>query len=320
MKILYSGYRDARHTKYGGYDNIAYHPDSTYLRGEDCLFGFIPVGTRGKRLNLMALYIATMRIAKQFDVVHFFIVDAMLFGKISNKNKLGGCQFVATIHLNAENFSERKLSILSTFDKVVCLSSAQERFLREKGINAFFIPHGFNKATFKSVDMQVDKTKINVFYSGTNYRDFDLFADVAKRMTELNPDMRFHALGQTKAQKEVLAGLANVKAYPHINDDEYYSLLDACDYNFLPLTFATANNALLEAQSLGVVSILPDIDGIVDYASKDYNLFYKNGEGAIQLFKGLKKKDKSAEIMEFSKGFEWNNIYARLDALYEMKY
>lgn len=319
MKILYSGYRDENHSKCGGYDNIAKHPNSTYLRGEDCLFGFIPVKTRGKKLNLLALYAATMRIAKQFDVVHFFYGDSMLFAKISDRKKNSGCQFVTTVHMKADDFSESKLSVLRTYNKVVCLSSAQERFLREKGINAFFIPHGFNKATFKSVDMQVDKTKINVFYSGTNYRDFDLFVDVAKRMAELNPDIRFHALGQTKAQKEVLAGLANVKAYPHINDDEYYSLLDACDYNFLPLTFATANNALLEAQSLGVVSILPDIDGIVDYASKDYNLFYKNGEGAVELFKGLKKRDKSAEIMEFSKGFEWSNIYARMDALYEMK-
>ena len=44
MRILFVGYRDERHSKFGGYDYIAGYPNSTYLNACDVPFGFIPVG------------------------------------------------------------------------------------------------------------------------------------------------------------------------------------------------------------------------------------------------------------------------------------
>ena len=44
----------------------------------------------------------------------------------------------------------------------------------------------------------------------------------------------------------------NAITYDWVDDNVYYTLLSKCDYNFLPLAFATANNTLLEAQFLGI--------------------------------------------------------------------
>ena len=98
-----------------------------------------------------------------------------------------------------------------------------------------------------SFQAQTIETKKHFFY-------------IVEQMRSLRPDIMFHAVGQCSDWKKRMSSMENITVYPFLSDD-YYSLLSKCDYNFLPLTFATANNALLEAQALGITSILPKISG-----------------------------------------------------------
>lgn len=83
----------------------------------------------------------------------------------------------------------------------------------------------------------------------------------------------------------------------------------------MPVTFATANNALLEAQAVGIKSILPRIPGILDYAAID-NIFYDNIENLINLIDHLSKSSISTEIISHAQKFRWENIYLQLDEFY----
>ena len=126
----------------------------------------------------------------------------------------------------------------------------------------------------------------------------------------------FHILGQTEANKKVLKKFQNVVLYPHINDDVYYSLLKECDYSFLPVTFATANNALLESQAMGTRAIIPQIAGITDYSDAENNIFYSNADELFCIFDKLEKKSVCENLTEYSKKFEWTHIYTLLDNFY----
>ena len=315
MKILYSGWRDPNHSKFGGYDYITKNPGTYYLDADKQLFRFIKLGQRGTRIKLYWLDIFTRLISRKYDVIHYFYFDCMMFRKIKkNQNS----KFVATIHLMVDKLNQ--IDILKSFDGVICLSSSEEKKLEVLGIKSKFIPHGFNKPIYKNDEIflkeNIQKEKCNVFYSGTNYRDFDTFVEIVEFCYKEKLKIHFHVIGQRKNQKSILKEFANVTVYPFIDDDKYFSLLSACDYSFLPLTFATANNSLLEAQALGIISILPKINGILDYAEPQNNIFYSNIDQLKQIFHELKKNSFNHDIQNFSTKYYWDNIYRNLAEYY----
>jgi glycosyltransferase involved in cell wall biosynthesis len=317
VKILYVGYRDPLHSACGGYDKIAAYPHSRYLNSKNLPFGFIPIGKRGCRLNLICMDAAGRMQKNHYDIIHYFYGDMVLKHPLPKKKN---AKFVATIHLNANLLTEKQFDVLKTFDGVVCLSTEQARYLKEKGLNAVYIPHGFDKITYSEhsktfVDSGFDCKKINIFYSGMNYRDFDTFCSIASFVSN-NPNIIFHALGQSLENKEKLVSYKNVVVYKRLSDDDYYSLLNLCDYSFLPLLFATANNSLFEAQGIGVTSIIPNIDGITDYADVKNNFLYDNIEQLKEFFLTITKKEKNTELVEYSSRFSWNAIYEQLEKFY----
>lgn len=313
MEILFVGYRDDKHSKFGGYDRIIDFPNSSYLNASNLPFGFFKPGQRGKGLNIYFVEKAVRKRRFNFNIIHYFYGDAFINYKLPTKKT---SKFVTTVHLKMNNLTDGQLNNLRAYDKVISLSSAQAEELNNKRINAHFIPHGFDSPIFENKSGLVNNDKINIFYSGINYRDFQTFKKIVSYCLSERKDVLFHALGQPKKNQEELSNYNNTIVYQYIDDDEYYSLLSQCDYNFLPLLFATANNALLEAQSIGVKSILPKLNGISDYACKQENLYYENLDSLYTLFDKIKKEKKSKHLVNFSKKYEWKNIYEELNELY----
>lgn len=315
-KILYVGFRNFRHSRMGGYDYITQNPHTSYLNAKNLPFGFLSIGQRGHRLSRFILDIYARLKSKAYNVIHYFYADYTIFFPFIKK---GGQKIIATIHTNYKEWGPYKRLLMKSFDAIICLSNQQAKELREKGYNAFFIPHGFNSPKFSfdecfvKSNMDIEK-KINVSYCGQMYRDFNTLLMIIHKYS--NTNVFFHVFGQKESQKKKLLSLKNVKVYDHLDDDKYYSMLQSCDYSFLPLTFATANNALLEQQGLGVISILPNINGVTDYADKDNNLFYNNNDELINIFQNLKKQEKSKKLQTFAQKYYWDNIYKELNKLY----
>ncbi len=317
MRILFIGHRDPLHSAAGGYDKIVHCPGSDVLWDKDALFGFIPMHKSGKIINTFFLDLKARQKMKNCDVVHFFYGDGLLF-PFSKKRHV---KVVATVHMDIKKRKrapKRFIKTLQSLDGVITLSKSQQKELEELGINSVFIPHGFEKPLYNYCDNRLEKTKINVVISGTNYRDFETMRAVIDFCRRERHDIVFHLLGQPANVKEELKNYENAICYPRLSDDHYYSLISDCDYNFLPLTFATANNALLEASFLGVRSILPNIDGITDYAAPaPMNLYYDSIQQVENIFKDLVKSEKSEELVKHSERFLWENIYPQLISFYK---
>lgn len=318
-KILYVGYRDISHSSAGGYDGIIDNPNTDRLMGEDVPFGYIQVSQRGKIFNVIALDILSRFKRLKYDIVHYFYGDTMFIPYSRFKKR----KTVATIHLNVNDARRNKslfIRALKSLDGIVVLSSNQKYLLKkEYGIESEFIPHGFYKPKFLKEEVGLDKSLINICVLGQNYRDYATMEEIIMFCQEKRPDICFHLIGQPQRIKEKYQAISNVIVYQRIPDDKYFSIIDDCDYSFLPLTFATANNALLEAGFLGVTSILPAISGVEDYgAPTPLNLYYSSLDEAKELFESLQKRSKSQDLVAFcEKNFLWENIYKRLNEYYE---
>lgn len=317
MKILFAGYRDERHSYYGGYDWITKFPGSDYLNSNSFFLGNLSVGNKLRIFNFVLLDFLTRLNIRKYDIIHYFYGDLTMFIPFKKKHKH---IIIATIHLNhSVPYRVNIYKVLNTCDAIIVLSSFQARYFREHfGLNTFFVPHGFNKPLWKykipnSIDgKKIDKKKVNIICIGKQYRDINL---LIQTVTKVNTEeIVFHIVGN-KVIHEKLRCYKYVLLYDFLSDDEYYSLLSECDYNFMPLIFSTANNALLEAQALGIISILPRITGIEDYASSD-NIFYSTVQELEEIMSKLDKRSKSSYLIAFSKKFEWQNIYNELKKIY----
>lgn len=317
MKILFVGLVDPNHSKAGGYHKITNMPNTTTFWDKNALLGFLKPNQSGKRFNIFFQEVQAKIKLRHYDITHFFYGDQLIYPF----NHKGGKKVVATIHMN---LSTRKrnpklfIKTLQSLDAVVTLSTFQQRELKEKyGINAYFIPHGFDRPVFFKQETGIDLRKINIVVSGSNYRDINALYRTIKHCQESCPNVMFHLLGQSARVKEKFCLYNNVKCYPRLEDDMYYSVMADCDYNFLPLTFATANNALLEAQFLGIKSILPDISGIEDYAApKPMNVFYSSQDELNSIMDRLTKSTPSSDIIKHAEQFLWENIYPKLMEFY----
>lgn len=321
MKILFSGFRDHRHSKFGGYDWIRFYPKSSYFSDKNVLLGNIPIGKSGKVINLRILDFFTRLKAKNYDLVHYFYGDLTIFHPLPKKRNY---KAVATIHCNTDKLEphhENIIECIKSFDAVVVLNSQQQHYLAEKyNINSYFIPHGFNKPTFENIEVtefitDFDKSKVNVITIGKQYRDYETLERII--CEQRNSNVHFYLVGLKKELKEKFKEFSNVTICGFLNDNQYYSLISACDWSFLPLTYATANNALMESHYLGIPSILPKISGVTDYACNDVNIFYENINVLLDLFNNLKKIDKSQKLIDYANKFSWDKIYYKLSLLYK---
>ena len=319
MKLLFSGFRDIRHSKFGGYDWIRFYPEADYICDKDVMFGKLNVGQRGKSLNLLLLDKKTRKKAKDYEIVHYFYGDLGVYSPLPNKRTY---KAIVTIHCNTdavENHHKNIMKCIKSFDAVIVLNSNQCAYLRTKGINAFFVPHGFNRPDFISTDVKsfiktFDSSKINVVTIGRQYRDYETLKYAIEKNT--NSQIHFYLLGQKTDIADLFSNYKNVTICPRFNDDQYYSIIEQCDWAFLPLLYATANNSLMESQYLGIRNILPNISGVTDYASPNENVYYEKSEDLPEIFKNLTKQKPSVFLKEYADKYSWVNVYHQLQDLY----
>lgn len=323
MRILYSGFIDPAHSSYGGYHGILRYPGCA----KALLTSDYPLGTLDKKFHLRKIPYWLMDLdtrirRRNYDITHLFYGEVTMFPYMRYRKDTRH-KTVITLHLDIEKQHNYKhfIKALPAFDGIIVLSTQQQAYYREKhGIETTFIPHGFDTPLFSRKlpkdenGKEPDPSKINLTTCGKNYRDFDTLLKVIAHF-EHDSRFHFHLAGTPAGIKEKARKFSNVSIYPHISDDEYYSLIEASDYSFLPVLFATANNALLEAQALGVRSILPSVPGILDYAAPD-NLFYGGYDSLLSTIDGLGKSGAVESIRRHAGKFQWVNIFKQLDEFY----
>lgn len=321
MKILFIGNEITSHTSAGGYIHITKFPNADFLDVASICPLFWKMGKPFKFLNYILAVRKACKLSNKYDIIHSIYEDNYYF-PLFYKCK---CKSVGTVHLDITGDYNpiRKFllnKVLCKLNYIITLSNEQKSKMKNLGYNCDFIPHGFIKPEFIPVDLNLhnipfNELKINIFFSGNTYRDLDTLEEAIVK-TQNRAEIIFHVLSQKGESKHRFMHYKNVIVYDRIEDDVYYTLLSKCDYNFLPLTFATANNTLLEAQFMGITSILPNIEGIMDYASKE-NLFYSSHNELLDIFHRIQKTFPSEEIKRHANKYNWEKIYIQLEKTYK---
>jgi glycosyltransferase involved in cell wall biosynthesis len=280
-KTLYSGFRFSHHNLGSGYDGIV-NDQQNYVCGNRLLLGTCHETSKWRKLNFLLVDIVTLLRGMRYPTIHYFYPEntALLSPLIL---KLAGKKIVYTIHLKDDYwlsphctpFGWVKRQCLKCADVVITLSSEQarnfQRSFPQKRI--FFVPHGLDMDV-PVPDDEVLKNRfarLQVVVVGNNYRDFDLLDSILR--TRSSRLATFQLVGLDVENRARFHGVPGVVCHNRLDHAGYDSLLASSFMMLLPLTFATANNALLEAHKQYLPSACSDIPGIRDYATSVTSLF-----------------------------------------------
>jgi glycosyltransferase involved in cell wall biosynthesis len=156
---------------------------------------------------------------------------------------------------------------------------------------------------------------------GGNYRDYALMRAAILLFNDRFPTATFHLVGTDAWRMEFDETPPNTKVHGRLSSADYRAMLSGCTFMFLPLTYATANNALLEAFALGVPVVCNEVDGVMDYLPGDDYIVHDPEELAAFYQRRIDMTDDEAMqerrfIRDYCRtNFEWPVIHARVKAL-----
>jgi glycosyltransferase involved in cell wall biosynthesis len=207
--------------------------------------------------------------------------DIHILGKVASAT---GNHLAVTFHEPPKNLEYLNISpeLVRTFSAVILVCEAQRPYF-ETMVSppvTYVVPHGIDTSFFSSASpLTEEPVCITV---GSHLRDFPTLEAAMVRVWSKRPDVRLIAVG-TRRTKD--------KANPHMTlDDPRIEYLDGIDDRTLleayhqarvaliPVTAATANNALLEAMACGLPIVSTDCGGIPEYMGSEAGLTVPPGD------------------------------------------
>ena len=181
---------------------------------------------------------------------------------------------VATFHLPTDTVRERwerlQPHLAGGIDAAVVVSRSQladyRRWLGAERV--VYIPHGIDTDRFcpdpGAHAMGRTDGPLRLLTVGQNFRDFEAIHRLADHCAYRGLAVAFDAVIPTEAAS-ALIGCDNVRVHTGVSEDELISLYRRADALLLPVTAATANNAVLESIACGTPVITNDVGGMADY-------------------------------------------------------
>jgi len=274
QSVLYSGFRFHHHNPTSGYDVLA-SDQCDYVCGDKLPFGHYPETSFARRFNFFLVDLVTLFRGLNHSTVHYFYPENTAYFSPVILKWLGK-KIVFTIHLSETTWIEPTRSVfralkqrcLRSVDVIITLSSAHHRVFQSHfpSKTTRFIPHGFgfsrDEPSQAIFDARLRDKKIIVV--GQNYRDFDLLERIVA--SRGNRRAEFHLVGAPENLRPRFESHASVVWHHRMDQVDYERLLESGVVMLLPLKFATANNAILEAYNCYLPVIATEVDGVVDYA------------------------------------------------------
>lgn len=331
-RVLYSGFHYLHHNPGSGYDAVVPDPGH-YVSGARLPYADRLESTKPRHLNFLLLDLLTILRGLRHDTVHYFYPESTAYLSPWVLRLLGK-RIVYTVHLADDQWLGPTRSVhhrikqvsLRAAHAIVVLSSQQRGVFAEAFPDKVvtFVPHGF---TFSEAVPPVElfesrmRGQHRLVLVGTNYRDFDMLESIlAQRGSR---DVQVDLVGMDDEARHRFANTAGVLCHLRLDAERYGDLLRTSFALVLPLTFATANNALFEAYSAYLPAFVSRIDGVTDYAADgDRSLFSSPEEfwskyDALAALGPQELRDHCVTLHEAARErFSWSGVRAELAGVY----
>ena len=218
----------------------------------------------------------------QVDVVHALYGDEQLDVLLRRRRPLRA-GLVASFHLPSERVSDRwqegDARLTGALDAVVVVSRSQledyRRWFDEERV--VYVPHGINTERFRPPDAFIPAEEVRLMMVGDTFRDWETLHRVADLCARQNLPASIDAVVPLDAQRHFL-GCDNVRLHGRVPEDAFIDLYQRADALLMPVTAATANNAVLEALACGTPVISTSTGGIPDYVDEASGWLFPPGE------------------------------------------
>jgi glycosyltransferase involved in cell wall biosynthesis len=187
----------------------------------------------------------------------------------------------------------------------------------------FFVPLGVD-TDFYTPPTSNDKRDPDLcVFVGENYRDFPTLRGVIELVSYRRPNTKF--VGVTLPRAFPLIGShPNLHLHSGVNESELLELYRSAALMIMPLTDATANNAILESMACGLPLVVSDVGAIRDYVSSGCATLVPPCDSIVMTEAVLKLLNCPAERMRMSEQargqaikFSWPNVINQLWSVYE---
>lgn len=340
QNTLVAGFHIAHHATGSGYDALAHHLPATYADANDFVFGNTRFGSLQRRINTLYFDFYLKFAAQNYKIVHFLYPEYHLGFTLQPLQKV---KKIATLHLKLDwmqkknrdefdsfkdyAFAKIKRLAFNQLDGIITLTSTNVQDIKEcfPNTSVKFIPHGIHDNSYYFMPNTEHSPKFKIITIGMGYRDFDQYKNIVDYALEYEKDWEFHLLSAWSMWQNHFKNYPNVIIHQYLESKDYFKLFNTCEVHLLPLSFATANNAYLEAHSLGIPTVVSNLPSVHDYATSQ-TLFFSDLQEAIHHLKFYKNMDRNVynqmrhQIKEEGKKFLWKNIANQVVEFYQEVY
>ena len=188
-------------------------------------------------------------------------------------NRLNGNHLVASFHEPAGHLRELRVvdRVCRYLDAVILVSETQRAYFEEfvAAERIFVVPHGVDTEFFRPA--QTTGAQPHCITVGSHLRDFATLKEAMQLVWQVNPRVRFTAVGTRSDEKSMFPPLQDerVQFVDGIGDDELLQAYRRASVAVFSFEAATANNAILEAMATGLPVVATDTGGIGEYVTPE---------------------------------------------------
>lgn len=150
-----------------------------------------------------------------------------------------------------------------SLDRIIAVSPDQTEFFASLvgHERTSTILHGIDTDFFRPTEpLEAPRRVFRCLTVGFWLRDFELLGRITRRLYDF--DVEFHIVAPEVGALDITS---RIKWHRHISDIDLLALYQQCDVLLLPLTAATANNALLEGLACGLPILTTELSSVKAY-------------------------------------------------------
>ena len=272
QRLLFSGFGWDHHDENAGYHHVVAAAED-YVDGGKLWGSRGALGSLPRKINFLLIDLMTILRSFRYSAVLVFYPEQTGFLS-APLLKLFGKRVVYTLHLGEDYWFHRNNSVflrlkrfnLRFVSRFIVLTE-QQKLVFGKHLRAPIkaIPHGMRLHSPDCEPAAAPAVGEQICVIGDTYRDYALLARIIVAINQRFPAMSIHLIGMKYDKLNGAQHSRNVVCHPRLSRQAYQDVLSNSRLLVLPLTFSTANNALLEGLACGIPVVTNDVVGVLEY-------------------------------------------------------